>query len=296
MHFPPPLSTLISSLIPKICMFRLIVTCLVKCPVCIIATIKCKVSKLMGGLMVNSERIWHPIFGIIPGVTYSVVFNRPRLCSCCTTSRAWSWWKDSPEYTSKWIPNRWERCQKSQAAGCIYFAACPFSPSVSLHVSSVQLLVPCKRVGTRPPWSPGIFATAPQRRSHSAPAGWRSLWRPVSFPRCSLPPCSPSHKPARQTQHNGLTFGALCDSCVFIWTYKLTSKRCCKGFCISFSWQPNWSNPAPSKPGIQNVTKIYYYYRITIILPVLLYYTLTCSLTKLHPPVPQVVHSNNFVS
>lgn len=29
--------------------------------------------------------------------TYSEVFNRPWLRSCCTTSWAWSWWKDSPE-------------------------------------------------------------------------------------------------------------------------------------------------------------------------------------------------------
>lgn len=29
--------------------------------------------------------------------TYSEVFSRPWLCSCRTTSWAWSWWKDSPE-------------------------------------------------------------------------------------------------------------------------------------------------------------------------------------------------------
>ena len=33
-------------------------------------------------------------------------------------------------------------------------------------------------------------------------------------------------------------------------TYKLTSNKCCSGFCFNFSWDPNWPNPAPSKPGI----------------------------------------------
>lgn len=81
--------------------------------------------------------------------------------------------------------------------------------------------------------------------------------------------------------------------CVCLSLSKLTSNKCCKGFCFSFSWHPNWPNAAPSKPEIQEG-------KLVLSLELGLWVQRTpaeCNLlTKLHTPVSEVVHSNNIVS